>query len=393
MSNTESHRRIYLSPPQMSARDRELLLEAFDSGWIAPLGPQVDAFETEFSKKLGVQYAVALNCGTSALHLALLALGIGPHDRVATSTLTFIASANAIRYTGATPVFIDSEPNSWNLDPELLSVELETSLQQEQPIKAVLVVDALGQCADYDAIRRVCNFYEIPLVEDAAESLGATYRGTAAGALGDVGCFSFNGNKIITTSSGGMLVTSRREIAEMARHLATQAREPTPHYEHSELGYNYRMSNLLAAVGRGQLEQLDARVAKRRHLFDQYSESLSDLPGIAFMPEASYGTASRWLTCITVDPDKFGASRDDLRLALEDADIESRPVWKPMHLQPLYAACQVRGGDVSEHLFECGLCLPSGSSLVDSDVARIVGVIRAACRKAVYHTSRGVTFS
>ena len=394
LNEQQNHtQRIYLSPPQLSVRERQLLLDAFDSGWIAPLGPHVDAFECEFAERLGVPHAVALSSGTAALHLALLSLGIGPGDRVATSTLTFVASANAIRYTGAAPIFIDSEPNSWNLDPQLLSLELEAGLQTQQPIKAVLVVDVLGQCADFDAIRQVCNFYEIPLIEDAAEALGATYRGAAAGTLGDVGCFSFNGNKIITTSSGGMLTTSCKEIAEAARHLATQAREPEPHYEHSELGYNYRMSNLLAAVGRGQLEQLDERVSKRRRVYDWYFDALSELPGLEFMPESAFGTASRWLTCITIDQDRFGASREDIRIALEEVNIESRPLWKPMHLQPVYAGSPVRGGNVAERLFERGLCLPSGSGLTAADIDRVVSVVRSAASKTSTKTSRGVTFS
>jgi dTDP-4-amino-4,6-dideoxygalactose transaminase len=376
-TSTRHDQRIYLSPPHMTDRDRQLLLEAFDSGWIAPLGPHVDAFEEEFAAKVGVAHAVAVSSGTAALHLALLALGIGPGDLVATSTLTFVASANAIRYTGAAPIFIDSEPESWNLDPELLSLELEAGHARGPAIKAVLAVDVFGQCADYDAIRKVCKFYEVPLVEDAAESLGASYGGMAAGTLGDVGCFSFNGNKIITTSGGGMLVTSQQQIADTARHLATQSREPAAHYEHHRLGYNYRMSNLLAAVGRGQLSLLEHRVSRRREIYSRYFRLLSALPGIGFMPEADGGKSTRWLTCITIDPALFGASRDQVRAALEQSNIESRPVWKPMHLQPLYAGCRVRGGAVSEGIYARGLCLPSGSNLTDADVDRVAGLIRA----------------
>ena len=367
--------RIYLSPPHMSPAERELLLEAFDSNWIAPLGPQVEAFEREFAEKIGVKYAVALSSGTSALHLALLILGIGPGDEVATSTLTFVATANAIRYVGATPVFIDSHASSWNLDPELLADELREAALRGRPIKGVLAVDILGQCADYDAIRDLCEHYEVPLIEDAAEALGATYKGKAAGGFGDIGCFSFNGNKIITTSSGGMLVTDRKEWADRACFLATQARDPFPHYEHSEIGFNYRMSNLLAAVGRGQLRVLDERVQQRRANYRFYQQAIGSLPGIALMPEHPTGRSTRWLSCITVDPAQFGATREDIRLALERDNIESRPVWKPMHLQPAYADCRACGGAISEELFENGLCLPSGSSLRASDLSRIVEVI------------------
>jgi dTDP-4-amino-4,6-dideoxygalactose transaminase len=370
--------RIYLSPPQVSPRERELLLAAFDSGWIAPLGPHVDAFEQEFAARLGVPSAVALCSGTAALHLALRVLGVGPGDRVATSTLTFVASANAIKYVGAEPQFIDSERASWNLDPVWLAEALEADARRGRHIKAVLAVDLLGQCADYQAIQRLCRFYEVPLIEDAAEALGASHRGEPAGTLGDIGCFSFNGNKIITTSSGGMLVTRYAGWAERARYLATQARDPAPHYEHSELGYNYRLSNLLAAIGRGQLADLERRVARRRAVFEFYRLALSDLPGIRFMPEASYGKCTRWLTCLTVDPRESGVSREELRVALEAQNIESRPLWKPMHMQPLYGACRTWGGAVAEQLFEQGLCLPSGSSLAETELTRIVETIRAA---------------
>ncbi len=375
--NTAIASRIYLSPPHMSPNERDLLLEAFDSNWIAPLGPHVEAFEREFAEKVGVNYAVALSSGTSALHLALLILGIEPGDEVATSTLTFVATANAVRYVGANPVFIDSETNSWNLDPVLLAEELREATQRGRPIKAVLAVDILGQCADYDAIRGLCDQYQIPLIEDAAESLGATYNGKAAGGFGDIGCFSFNGNKIITTSSGGMLVTSKKEWADRARFLATQARDPFPHYEHSVVGYNYRMSNLLAAIGRGQLRVLDERVQKRQDNFRFYQQEIGKLPGIELAPELAAGRSTNWLSCITVDPELFGATCEDIRLALESENIESRPLWKPMHMQPAYAQYRVRGGRVSEQLFKNGLCLPSGSSLSTSDLTRIVGVIHS----------------
>ncbi len=368
--------RIYLSPPHMSGAERQALIEAFDSGWIAPQGPHVRMFEETFAERIGVPYAVALSSGTAALHLAMVARGIGPGDPVATSTLTFVASVNAIRYAGAQPVLIDSEPRSWNLDADLLAQELEASIHNNRPIKAVVVVDVFGQCADYDVIRNVCQFYEVPIIEDAAEALGATYKGKPAGTFGEIGCFSFNGNKIITTSAGGMLVTHDRQLADRVRYLSTQARAPAPHYEHEEVGFNCAMSNILAALGMAQLRSLDDRIEQRRANFDFYHEALGDLPGIDFMPEPIESRSTRWLTCITVDPEQFGATREDIRLALKYDHIEARPVWKPMHLQPLYSRCRVRGGEVAEKLFDCGLCLPSGSSLTREDLARVVGVIR-----------------
>lgn len=368
--------RIYLSPPHMSPAERELLLDAFDSNWIAPLGPHVDAFEREFAAMVGCEHAVALSSGTAALHLALLLAGVEPGDEIATSTLTFVATANAVHYVGARPVFIDSREDDWNIDPQLLVEELDAAARGGRPIKAVLAVDVLGQCADYEPILDICGQFGIPLIEDAAEGLGATYRGSAAGTFGDIGCFSFNGNKIITASAGGMLVTSRKDLAERARFLATQARDPFPHYEHSVVGYNYRLSNLLAAVGRGQLRVLPERVARRRANFEFYREQLGDLPGITLMPEPEESVSTRWLTCVTIDPELAGMTREEIRLALEAENIESRPVWKPMHLQPVYRNCRVRGGAVADRLFEQGLCLPSGSSLTEADLARIVAIVQ-----------------
>lgn len=381
-SQAAPKRRIFLSPPHMSGEERALLLDAFDSNWIAPLGPHVDGFEKEFAEKVGTPHAVAVSSGTAALHLALRVLGVGPGDKVATSTLTFTASANAIRYVGAEPVFIDSERASWNLDPQLLAEEIELSVRRGKPIKAVLAVDVLGQCADWEPILHVCQTYEIPIIEDAAEALGATYRGRAAGTFGAVGCFSFNGNKIITTSGGGMLITESKELADKARFLATQAREPMPHYEHSEIGYNYRMSNLLAAIGRGQLRALQDRIERRRAIFRFYETALCGLPGIEFMPELPAGRSTRWLTCILIDRENFGASREEVRLALESENIESRPVWKPMHLQPVHAGCRVRGGCIAEDLFARGLCLPSGSNMTPEEQLRVVETIRAVGKGA-----------
>ncbi len=352
----------------MSGQERELLLAAFDSNWIAPLGPQVEAFEREFAEKVGMPQAVALASGTAALHLSLIMLGVGPGDEVLTSTLTFAATANAITYVGAKPVFIDCDRRSWNMDPQLLVEEIEDSFRRGIRPKAVIAVDLYGQCADYEPIREICRKHEIPLIEDAAEALGATYRGQPAGGFGEIACFSFNGNKIITTSGGGMLVSRRIPWTERARFLATQARDPAPHYQHSQIGYNYRMSNLLAAVGRGQLKCLEQKVRKRRETFEYYRRAIGDLPGVEFMPELPDSQCTRWLTCITVDPHAFGADRESIRLALEAENIESRPLWKPMHLQPVFSSCRVRGGDVSADLFARGLCLPSGSNLVENDL-------------------------
>ena len=375
--------RIYLSPPDVGPRERERLLQAFDSGWIAPVGPDVDAFERELAACLvdGEYHAVAVSSGTAALHLALRLAGVGPGDEVLVSDLTFVASVNPIAYMGATPVFIDSVAGSWNLDPDLVDEELAACARRGKLPAAVVAVDIYGQCADHDRLRSACARHGVPLIEDAAEALGATYRGRNAGTLGDIGVLSFNGNKIITTSSGGALLTRSQTFAERARHWATQARDHAPHYQHSELGHNYRMSNLLAALGRAQLETLPGRVSRRRAINAWYRQALAGEPGIDFMPEADYGTPTCWLTCITVDPDAFGATRKDIRAALERCDIESRPVWKPMHLQPLYAGCRVRGGAVSERLFETGLCLPSGSSLTDANLDRIAAAIRAVPRR------------
>jgi pyridoxal phosphate-dependent aminotransferase EpsN len=367
----------------MGPAERELLLDAFDSNWIAPLGPHVDAFEREFCETVGVPHAAALSSGTAALHLALLMLGVGPGDEVLVSTFTFAATANVVKYLGATPVFIDSDRETWNMDPGLLEEELAECSRRGKLPKAVVAVDLYGQCADYDRILAVCGRYGVPVVEDAAEALGATCKGKPAGSFGAAAAFSFNGNKIITTSGGGMFVSSDRSLVERARHLAAQARDPAPHYQHSAVGYNYRMSNLLAAVGRGQLRVLRDRVSRKREIFHFYRRALGDLPGISFMPISGYGEPNYWLTCILVDPARFGATREEIRLALERENIESRPLWKPMHLQPVFKECRVRGGSVSEGIFQDGLCLPSGSNVTDQDYERIRGIVCSLCRPAV----------
>jgi pyridoxal phosphate-dependent aminotransferase EpsN len=374
-----SVKRIYLSPPHVFGAEQQLVAETFASNWIAPLGPQVDAFEREFQAAVQVPNAVALSSGTAALHLAMDLLGVGPGDHVICASLTFSASANPICYQRATPVFVDCD-GTWTLDPGLVEEALRALHDQGKTVSAVIAVDLYGQCADYDRIIAACDRYEVPLVEDAAEALGATYKGTPSGGFGRLGIFSFNGNKIITTSGGGMLVSHDKTLVDRARFLATQARDPAPHYEHSHVGYNYRMSNVLAAIGRGQLQSLAARVDARRRIFQRYVNGLGDLPGLAFMPEAPYGRATRWLTCLTIDPARFGADREEVRLALEGENIEARPVWKPMHLQPVFAACRMFGGAVSERLFRDGLCLPSGSSLGEKDQARVISTLRRTCR-------------
>ena len=372
--------RIYLSSPHMSGLEQEFVAEAFATNWIAPVGPHVDAFEREFAELVGVPYAAALSSGTAALHLALLLAGVGADDEVLVSTLTFSASANPIVYVGARPVFIDSEQTSWNMDPDLLAETLAVKARQGRLPKAVVVVHLYGQSANLDPIMAVCNQYGVLLIEDAAEALGSSYQGATPGTFGKAGIYSFNGNKIITTSGGGMLVAHDAAWMAQAKKLATQARDPAPHYQHSEIGYNYRLSNVLAGIGRGQLRVLEERALRapeaRRRNFAYYQAMLGDLPGLAFMPEAPWGRHTRWLTCLTIDPDEFGASSEEIRLAMEAANIEARPVWKPMHLQPIFAGCETIGGCVAEDLFNRGLCLPSGSNLTEAELERVVAVVR-----------------
>jgi len=367
--------RVYLSPPHVFGDERALVDQAFSSNWIAPLGPHVDAFEKEFGETVDVPYAAALSSGTAGLHLAMRLFNVGPGDEVICSSLTFSASANPIMYERATPIFIDSD-ETWTMDPNLLEDALKAAEKRGTRPKAVIAVDLYGQCADYDAICQTCDRFGVPLIEDAAEALGSKYRNRSAGGFGRLGIFSFNGNKIITTSGGGMLVSHDEALVIKARFLATQARDPAPHYQHSTVGFNYRLSNVLAAIGRGQLRTLDERVAARRRIFETYSEQLGPLPGIEFMPEASYGTCNRWLTCLTIDPTRFGKTREDVRVALERENIESRPIWKPMHLQPVFAGCRIHGGAASERLFDGGLCLPSGSGLSNADQERVIAVVR-----------------
>lgn len=376
---------IYLSPPHMSGREQPYVQSAFASNWIAPLGPNVDAFEQEFCQAVGCRYAVALTSGTAALHLALQLAAIEPGDEVLVSTLTFCASVNPILYLGGRPTFIDSERTSWNMDPNLLTDTLVARARIGRLPKAVVLVHLYGQSANLQPIVETCRYFNISLIEDAAEALGATYKGKAPGTFGLAGIFSFNGNKIITTSGGGMLVSDDEQLIHQARKLATQAREPLPYYEHKEVGYNYRLSNVLAGIGRGQLEVLADRVEARRRNMIYYQKMLGHLPGIQFMPEAPWGRHSRWLTVITINPDEFGADRETVRLALQARNIESRPVWKPMHQQPIYAGYEAVGGAVADDLFARGLCLPSGSNLSNADLVRIAQIISDLHEKA--HTT------
>ena len=367
--------RVFLSPPEVGAEERQMLLDAFDSNWIAPLGPDVDAFEAEFAARVGVGHAVALSSGTAALHLGLLLVGVGPGDEVLVPSFTFVATANAVVYLGATPVFVDCDSSTWTMDPDLVADELDRRAGTGQLPAAVVTVDLYGQSCDYDRLLAACDRHGVPLVEDAAEALGGTYRSRPTGSFGRFGVFSFNGNKIITTSGGGMLVTESAEEASRARFLATQAREPFPHYEHTTIGYNYRLSNLLAALGRAQLAGLDGKVSRRRVVNDRYRQALENVPGIGFMPIAGYGEPNYWLTCITVDPELFGTDRETIRLALESHDIESRPTWKPLHLQPVFATNPTVGGTVCARIFDHGLCLPTGSALSVEDQDQVVGII------------------
>ena len=362
-----------MSPPHMSKKEKEYLIDAFDSNWIAPLGPNVDCFENEMANYLGVDKGCALSSGSAALHLALRILGVSHDDVVLVPSLTFAASANVVLYENAIPVFVDVDSKTWTIDISLL----ETAILRFRP-KAMIAVDLYGQSCNYDQIIELCEKHNVFLIEDAAEALGAEYKNQKCGSFGQVGVLSFNGNKIITTSGGGMLVSNNEEYIRKARFLATQAREPVLHYEHKELGYNYRISNLLAALGRAQLQQIDNFVEKRRIIFQRYHDSLSNIEGFKFMQELDYGKSNRWLTTLTINNQKTGFDRDQVIKALKDENIESRPVWKPMHMQPLYKDCQytkLDNLDVSAGLFKNGLCLPSGSSLTESDQNRIIDII------------------
>ena len=369
--------RIYLSPPDIRKEDHAALDAVLTSNWVAPAGPHLKLFEDALAQQTGRSNALAVNSGTAALHLALKALDIKPGDSVVCPTFTFAASANPILYCGAEPIFIDSEPNTWNIDAELLQLALEERSVSGNLPKAVIVVHLYGQCAEMESIEEICSDYDIPIVEDAAEALGARYKGRPAGGMGALSFLSFNGNKIITTSGGGMLLTDNASWIEHALYLSTQAKEPVAHYEHKEVGYNYRLSNVLAALGLSQLGDLNRRIEVRRKHFEFYRDRLSDLPGVTFMPIKDPDSVNYWLTCLVVDRAISGISRDQIISALAKADIEARPLWKPLHLQPVFKKFSVYGGKFAEGIFEDGLCLPSGSSLHPVERLRVVEAVRS----------------
>ena len=366
------HKKIYLSPPHLNGEEIDFIKDAIDSNWIAPLGPHVDAFESEVADYVGVKQAAALSSGTAALHLALEMLGVQKGDHVFCSDLTFVASANAIRYLNAIPVFIDAEPTSWNMSPSALEKAFESVLP-----KAVIVTDIYGQSADYKLIAEICDKHQTPIIEDAAESLGAEYNRKKCGSFGEMAILSFNGNKIITTSGGGMLLTDRSEFVLKAKKLSTQSREEALHYEHAQVGYNYRLSNILAALGRAQLKSLDQYVEKRREIFNYYYNNLKNVEGIRFMPEIENGKSTRWLSVVLMENINHDKIEDIIR-SFSEENIEVRPIWKPMHLQPVFedAAFYYNGQKpISASLFEHGLCLPSGSDLSKNDLNRIIELL------------------
>ena len=370
--------KIWLSSPHMGGTEQHYIQEAFDANWIAPLGPNVTNFEQDLESYLSNQVHVgALSSGTAAIHLGLLLLGVQAGDEVICQTMTFSASANPILYLGATPVFVDSEPETWGLCPQAVALAIESSLQKGKKPKAIIAVHLFGVPYQIEALRKVANQYQIPILEDAASALGSSYKGQKCGTFGDIGIVSFNGNKIITTSGGGAIVTRTKEQKEKAIFYATQARDNAPHYQHSEIGYNYRMSNICAGIGRGQMEVLEKHVQLRRDMHDFYVKLFASIEGVKVFeaPSKDY-FANYWLSTITIDENKTkGITRETLRLALEAENIESRPLWKPMHLQPIFSSYPYYGGTIAEELFENGLCLPSGSNLTDHDRERIAAVI------------------
>ncbi|MFW6347899.1 MAG: DegT/DnrJ/EryC1/StrS family aminotransferase [Cyclonatronaceae bacterium] len=370
--------KIWLSSPHMGTEERRFVTQAFDSNWVAPLGPNVNGFEKDLQDYTGAAAAAVLTSGTAAIHLGLVLSGVGRDDEVICQSFTFCGSANPVRYCGASPVFVDSEADTWNMCPVALKQCIEDRIQKtgKKP-KAVVYVHLYGMPAKADEILQVCNSYDIPVVEDAAESLGSKYKGRSCGTLGTFSALSFNGNKIITTSGGGALLSADAARIQKARFLATQARDAAPHYQHSEVGYNYRMSNIVAGIGRGQMLVLNERVARRRANFERYQNYFKDVAGITCQPEPDQDFVSnRWLTTLLVDPAKTGGiTREDIRLALEAENIEARPLWKPMHMQPVFAAYPFYGSGYCEHLFEQGLCMPSGSNLEEQDFNRIFSAL------------------
>ena len=376
MSNTLVKKRILLSVPHMSGNEMKYINEAFESNWITPLGPNIDAFEKDIAKYVGVKEAVAVSSGTAAIHLALILLNVNKGDTVFCSSLTFVGSVNPILYQGAEPVLIDSEPETWNMSPVALEKALKESVQLNKLPKAVLIVNLFGQSAKMDELVSICNKYDVPIVEDAAESLGSLYKGKASGTFGEFGIYSFNGNKIITTSGGGVLVSNNTEAIAKARFLSTQAKDPAPFYQHSERGYNYRLSNISAGIGRAQLEVLESRINARRAIFSRYEQELKSNSCISFMPELENTFSNRWLTVMTINNDVSSVTVSDLLTFLEEENIEARYVWKPMHLQPLFQNCKYyahnENENISEKLFQSGVCLPSSSNMTIEDQMRVI---------------------
>lgn len=374
--------KIWLSSPHLSGHEQKYVQEAFATNWIAPLGPNVDGFEQDLCNYVGINHAAALSSGTAALHLALILLGVGREDVVICQSFTFSASANPIVYQGATPVFVDSEPDTWNICPDALETALKSEKSKGKKVKAVIAVHLYGMPAKMRKIAEICQRYDVPLIEDAAEALGSAYLGKKLGSFGLLNVLSFNGNKIITTSGGGALLSNDEHFIKKSRFLATQARDEAPHYQHSEIGYNYRLSNICAGIGRGQMEVIDERVAQRRSNFEFYQRELSPIEGITFQPEAEGSFSNRWLSCLVMDTEKTGGvTREDIRLKLATQNIEARPLWKPMHLQPVFAGTPYYGGDVAKKLFQDGLCLPSGSNLTQEELGRVVTAIKSCFKK------------
>ncbi|MFD1003021.1 DegT/DnrJ/EryC1/StrS family aminotransferase [Ohtaekwangia kribbensis] len=368
--------KIYLSSPHMGGEEIKFVNEAFEANWISPVGPNINAFEEELATYNGTKYCAALSSGTAAIHLALILLNVNPGDEVICSSFTFSGSCNPIRYQQAIPVFVDSETDSWNMDPVLLEKAIKDRIAKGKKPKAIIIVHLYGMPAKMNEINAVAKQYDIPVIEDAAEGLGSSYFGKKLGTMSDMGIYSFNGNKIITTSGGGALVSENKDWIAKAKFLATQARDAAPHYEHTHIGYNYRLSNISAGIGRGQLRVLDERVRQRRNVFDFYKKELAGIKGIVFQSEFEGAYANRWLTTILIDPAQTGFDREKLRLTLEKENIESRPLWKPMHMQPVFQEYPSYTSGVSEKLFETGLCLPSGSNLTAQQLSGIVEIIK-----------------
>lgn len=374
---TMNKTKIWLSSPHMGGTEQRYVQEAFDTNWVAPLGPNVNGFEQDIADYLKTGHVAALSSGTAALHLALIILGIEPGDEVICQSMTFSASANPIAYQKAIPVFVDSEADTWNMSPELLEEAIKDRIKKGKTPKAIIPVHLYGMPAKMDEIIAIAQRYNIPVIEDAAEALGSTYKGKTCGTFGEMGVLSFNGNKIITTSGGGALVTSDEAGKQKAVFLSTQARDAAPHYQHSHIGYNYRMSNIVAGIGRGQMEVLPLRVEQRRKVFEKYRTALGNIPGISFVEEPQGFYSNRWLTTVLIDPKETnGVTRETIRLALDADNIESRPLWKPMHMQPVFSDAPFYGNGLSEQLFENGLCLPSGSNLTDEEFERVISIIK-----------------